>query len=151
MAVTNATGQVRCVVRTVAPTGMQQLVRLPGNAQLAATPWHPIRVRASEPWTFPVHVGVMAHEPCEAVYNFVLASGHVMLIGGVECATLAHGVTGDVREHAYWGTQAVLDDLRAMPGWQAGYVTIGVPQTLRDADTGLVCRLLDRAAAASAM
>lgn len=133
------------MVRTLCPTGTQQLVRLPNNDALAATPWHPIRYAGQ--WTFPVHVGRMATEPCAAVYNFLLDAGHVMVIGGVECCTLAHGVTGDVREHVYWGTQAVLADLAALPGWAAGHITIGVPQTLRSAETGLVCRLLDRAAA----
>lgn len=57
-----------------------------------------------------------------------------MVVGGITACTLAHNVnTGDVRQHAYWGTEAVLDDLRTMPGFANGYVTIGAAVITRNA------------------
>ncbi len=135
--------EVRCVVKTVCLEGTQPLVRLPGNPLLGITPWHPIFYGGK--WTFPVHVGKTSVEICDAVYNFLLSDGHVMVIGGIECATLAHGAKGDVREHEYWGTDAVVKDLRAMQGWHSGYVTIAVPTIVRDEVTGLVCGLVEGA------
>lgn len=45
------------------------------------------------------------------MYNFVLESEHVMIINNVECVTLGHNFKGDVIEHAYFGSQLIIDDL----------------------------------------
>ena len=53
--------------------------------------------------------------PCSSVFNLVLASGHVIDVGGAACVTLAHGIVDDeVAGHEYFGTAAVLEDLRGM-------------------------------------
>lgn len=130
---------VRCVVKTVCVGGTQPLVRL--NPLLGITPWHPIYNAGK--WTFPVHVAETKVEKCAAVYNFLLHSGHIMTIGGVQCATLAHGAKGDVREHEYWGSERVVEDLKALAGWRAGYVVIENPTIIRDQVTGLVARLVE--------
>jgi hypothetical protein len=70
------------------------------------------------------------------VYNFVLTAVaelpseegtsslvqrkpvHSMLIGGIECVTLDHG------RHPYFGSQLVIEDLKQMRGWGAGFVEL---------------------------
>lgn len=58
----------------------------------------------------------------KAVYSLVLREEHTVVIGGVECVTLAHGLQEDVVRHAYLGTERVLHDLMRLPGWQVGLI-----------------------------
>jgi len=55
---------------------------------------------------FPITVskGIVKEIPSDAIYSFVLESGHIMIINGIECVTLGHGFKGDVVEHDYFGT-----------------------------------------------
>ncbi len=56
---------------------------------------------------------------CEAVYSFILDDGHVMLINGVECISMGHGFTdNDVVKHEFFGTQRIVEDLKAKRGWK---------------------------------
>ncbi len=116
---------------------------------MRVTPWHPVEWRGK--WTFPVHCGASAVEPCEATFNFVLDSRHSMLIGGVTCVTLGHGLvdeaSGDVRASAYWGRD-VLADLRQLPGFDRGFVEICRPAIVRSPHTGLVAQLVDQSVVA---
>jgi len=75
----------------------------------------------------------------DLVYNYVLDAGHVMLIDGVECATLGHGITGNsVISHSFFGTQAVVQNLQTMSGWNAGRITFGAGCLVRDDRTAHV-------------
>ena len=38
-------------------------------------------------------------EECAFLYNFVLSRGHVVIVDGVECVTLAHGIQDEVVAH----------------------------------------------------
>lgn len=77
---------------------------------------------------------------CDAVFNLLLENGCSALIEGWECVTLAHGLSGDVVSHSYYGTEAVVRDLMKMAGWSNGVVVLHSDsvQTRRDATTGLV-------------
>lgn len=124
---------VRCVVRTATPTGAA-LVRIGG---MLVTEWHPVRVDGA--WCFPAELGAAQwEEGCEAVYSFLLDGPvHEMLVGDVWGVTLGHGAVGDVREHAFLGTDRVREALAGMPGWEDGVMEVS--GTVRDPDTGLVC------------
>jgi len=139
--------EVVCVVKTRCFQGKASLVTLPGGLRL--TPYHPIH--KEDGWYFPLDLATPERDaPCDAVYNFVLAGErHAMVINGVECVTLAHGISaaegGAVVAHAYFGTQRVVDDLRRLRGWDAGRVEL-FPELcaegrtmVRDAKTGMVC------------
>ena len=76
----------------------------------------------------------------DGLFNVVLDSSHVLEIEGIECITLGHGFTGDVVGHDYFGTNRVLDDLRSLPGWDEGTVT--VRGFIRDVKTKLVTGIL---------
>jgi hypothetical protein len=78
--------------------------------------------------------------------------GVSVVVSGVECITLAHGITDDpVAAHAFFGTDKVLHSLLSLDssldsvngsgyGYNEGLVTIdGVSEICRDAKTGLVC------------
>merc|ERR1712217_722232 len=104
--------------------GMCLLSRCEGvGGSLYLTPWHPVRVRNT--WRFPCDVHLPQLRPCMAIYNLVLDSQHVAVLNGVECVTLGHGFTGPVVEHAFYGTEAVLDALRGCSGWDQGFIRIG--------------------------
>ena len=138
--------KIVCVVKTICPEGLQSLVRL--SADLQITPWHPICTDAGK-WTFPLHLAPVSVEPLEATFNFVLDQKHEMLIGGVRCCTLGHGVTDDstdIRSSVYWGRD-VVSDLASMPGFDEGFVTIAAPAIERSPTSGLVCRLMDQSIA----
>lgn len=111
--------RVLCVVKTHCAGGRTSLVTLSGG--LLVTPYHPVRVGGV--WQFPLALAAATEQECDAVYSFVLASGHTMLINGTECCTLGHGFTDNaVITHAYLGTERVVQDLQRMPGWDAGLV-----------------------------
>jgi hypothetical protein len=135
---------VECVVKTHCVDGKEDLVIFPSG--LRVTPYHPV-LDATNHWRFPIDLHPIQRElSCDAVYNFVLRSGHVMVIEGVACVTLGHGILDDeVVSHAYFGTSRIVDDLRSMRGWHAGLVELFPALCafntcmLRDKDTGLVC------------
>jgi hypothetical protein len=121
---------------------MAQLVELEGG--LLVTPWHPVwhvsrRVLPSATekatrlaevtegaWTFPCEVpgALVVCRPCEAVFSFVIENvqerASAMMINGVQCVTLGHGLREGKVQHPYFGTDAVLDDLRTTQGWNTG-------------------------------
>jgi hypothetical protein len=80
---------------------------------------------------------------CAAVYSFVLARPGAhgagprpagMLVNGVACIALAHGIEGDaVASHAFYGTEAVARALaRHDPmGWAAGHITLAADAVIR--------------------
>eukprot|EP00286_Rhodomonas_abbreviata_P007374 CAMPEP_0181316250 /NCGR_PEP_ID=MMETSP1101-20121128/15796_1 /TAXON_ID=46948 /ORGANISM="Rhodomonas abbreviata, Strain Caron Lab Isolate" /LENGTH=652 /DNA_ID=CAMNT_0023423487 /DNA_START=36 /DNA_END=1994 /DNA_ORIENTATION=- len=109
---------VVCVVKTECKNGVQQLVALDGG--LVVTPWHPVRVAGTEEWKFPAELANTKDLACSAVYSFVLAEQHVVNINGLECVTLGHGIQQPVAQHEYFGTERVLRDLAAMPGFEDG-------------------------------
>lgn len=136
-----AHAEVVCVVKTQCFGGKESLVTLPGGLRL--TPYHP--VHKEDGWYFPLDLATPERDAaCDAVYNFVLAGEHAMVVNGVECVTLGHGLSAPVVAHPYFGTQRVVDDLRRMRGWETGRVELfpslcAGRSMVRDAKTGMVC------------
>lgn len=95
-------------------------------------PWHPVRINGT--WVFPGEVGETKVYNREQVYNFVLGHGHIVTIGGIECATLGHGFTdNDVIQHDYFGTHLVIDDLIKFPVDSDGSIVV-LPQHVKRDD-----------------
>lgn len=132
--------KVVTVVKTV--VGLEVPMVKVGQATI--TPWHPIRRRdPGEGWKFPADVNKQELQFINFYYNLVLDRGHIVqLLGGWDTCTLGHGFTSDsVIEHPYFGTDAVLEDLKKQAGWSEGLVVLKGGSFMRDAVTGLVCGL----------
>ena len=96
--------------------------RLPNGTEI--TEWHPIREASTDKWRFPNMLGTRILRTTPYVYN-VLSAGHpTILVDGVPCAALGHGLEAPVVAHPYWGTRAVIDDLMQRDGWAAGRVVL---------------------------
>jgi len=129
--------EVLCAVRTACPDGQAALVELPSGARL--THFHP--VWAGGAWRFPAEIGEARECPCEAVYSFALRGAPSLVVGGVRCVALGHGLREGAAEHAYFGSEAVLRDLAALPGYEQGLVELAPGCVVRDPETGIVCGL----------
>ena len=86
------------------------------------TPYHPY-LNEKNQWT--TGMDTVGSEPVDitTVYNLVLDTGHIIDVGGIKACTLGHGFKGPVIEHPFFGTQAVIDDLKKTAGWKSGYPT----------------------------
>jgi len=115
----NEVAEVVCAIQTHMNGGKTHLVTLPSGLKL--TPYHPVIVNGE--WKFPADVAIPKYQNCSMVYNFVLSNGHAMVINGVEACTLGHGITTNkVIQHPYFGTQKIIDDLKALNGWNTGLI-----------------------------
>jgi hypothetical protein len=133
--------KITCVVKTLCQGNQAQLVKFENGLKI--TPWHPVRLNGK--FFFPCFVEEMSFEyeffKFEAVYNFVLESDHLMTVNGVECVTLGHGFQEDVVRHEYYGTSAILDDLKKLEGWENGFIVINSQDIKRDEKTGKVVKV----------
>jgi len=127
---------IKCVVKHKCQDNRMRLCEYEG---LVITPYHPIRVDGQ--WVFPIDVdqGNQREYECEFVYNFVLNSGHIMMVNGVEACTLGHNFKDNaVIEHEYFGSTKVTDDLMKLKGWTQGVVTLRPGSFQRNEDSNMV-------------
>lgn len=114
------TATVKCLIK-IARNAAKPLLCMPGG--LTITPRHPVRVNGI--WTHPINVTkTKVANPSGFVYNIVLDQHHVPLINGVECITWGHGLTAEGVKHPYFGTEKIINDLAALPGWNEGLVQV---------------------------
>ena len=107
---------------------------------LSITPYHPIKINGE--WKFPVTVAPPVKQFVPEYFNFVLEENSPsMIVNGVECIGLGHGLTdNEVVAHDYLGTAKVIEDLKTMQGWQQGIVEVG--NFSRDPITQRIVKLL---------
>ena len=129
--------EVECILKTVFdPTSPIEMCVV--NESLVTTPWHPIKNENGQ-WVFPIEsnaLPVMLH--VDAVYSFLLKSRGTILIGDYECATLAHGIQGDVIGHEYLGEEGVARDLKQFESFESGVIEVTSECFKRDAQSGRV-------------
>jgi Mg-chelatase subunit ChlD len=140
--------KIRCVIRTaVAHADIVQL----GSQDPTANPietggftlWHPVYVNHA--WRHPADLGKIRRVATDAIYNFVLDVGHVLLINDIMTCTMGHDfVANTVIDHPYFGKRRagqrnIRDDLEADPGWATGYIRWQNVQVQHDAVTGYIC------------
>jgi len=126
-----ATVRALVVCHTIIPT------QLCLYGSLRITPWHPIQVEGE--WKFPAYLSqTVTEHSSTTVYNVVLESNHMLYVNGVICVTLAHGFKGSVVEHEYFGTDAILRDLKKTDGWDVGHVVFQNLTASRDLATGRI-------------
>jgi len=130
-------------VRAIIYTPVRQevnMIELDGG--LTITPWHPIKDPDTNEWVFPHYYGENKMTYVDDWYNLVLETGHIAHINGYEVATLGHDFTdNDVIRHPYFGTQAVIEDLKTRSGWDKGYIRLDIDDTIRSHETGLIQKI----------
>lgn len=107
--------------------------------KVCLTPWHPYKDPHTKQWMFPAeNVGTILIE-CDKVYNFVMKNRSSIIVNGIECCTLAHNMIGNVIEHEFFGTEAVVTNLkdRFPEEWNKGYIDC-ITKTVRSRNTGNV-------------
>lgn len=87
---------------------------------LTVTPYHPVRFQNGG-WKNPIGLGVTTHEAIPAVHNLVLEEYHNILVDGIACVTLAHGLQEEGVAHPFFGTNRCLDALARCPGFNDGH------------------------------
>lgn len=108
------------------------------------TPWHPIYDTVCDTWAFPA--ALYPYQNLKSVknnfvYNLVLEDTHQVLLNNTIAITLAHGnYDNPVLNHAYFGTQAIIEDLSKLNGWDKGIVEI--KGFVRSSSSGLVSGIL---------
>jgi hypothetical protein len=101
----------------------QPLVLLPGGLQITAT--HPVYIRGE--WYRPGEL--QSAQPTltltDVVYNFVLDEpGSLLLVNGIACVTLGHGLQVDHVRHPFYGSRRVIAALERVDGWADGLVSV---------------------------
>lgn len=109
---------------------------------LKITPWHPIILKDDVEWVFPVEIRAPIKAYVDNYYNLVLETGHIVELNTHQVVTLGHGFkTNHVIKHPYFGTHAVIDDLKKHPDWELGFLTMDVSQIVRSEETGLIQKI----------
>jgi len=125
--------RVQCVIKTLCRGNRAFLVRF--EEGLLITPYHPVCV--DQQWKFPCDLHPVREMETDGVYSFVLDSGHVMVINGVQCVSMGHDLQSPGVKHPYFGSQQIVDDLKRQPGWEEGLIVLREGQLARDS-SGLI-------------
>jgi hypothetical protein len=149
--------RIRCVIRTevdyadVVQLGSQDPASSPLETG-AFTLWHPVFVNHA--WRHPADLGKIHRVATDAIYNFLLDNGHVLLINDIMTCTMGHDfVANTVIDHPYFGARRagqrnIRDDLEADPGWATGYIRWQNVQVQHDSVTGFICGMMSQASSA---
>lgn len=88
---------------------------------LFVTPWHPILFE--QDWKFPNDcTPVLLNEDSVTVYDLVLADTHIVVVENIPCITLGHNYATGILKHNYYGTSAIINDLKSCAGWSSGLI-----------------------------
>ena len=134
-------GIIECVVKTIL-TDQIELITL--NENLHITSYHPVKIENQ--WYFPkdVSYGNPCKISCNEIFSFVLSKdkSHGMIIGDHECATLGHGISGNIIGHLFFGTEKVIDNLKESQSYQSGIVILKQNSVIRNSITDLVEKIV---------
>lgn len=113
------------------------------NDSLRLTPYHPVvtlkQGTGAEP-LFPCEAGVQIAAADGFVYDIVLRNRGLVQCASSDAqelllaATFGHRCTVGKFHHDYFGSEAVVNDLRQHPGWERGFVELGEYVYLRNDD-----------------
>jgi len=112
-------GPASVIARVTIGHGAATSVMMSKVGDCFLTPYHPYMEGAGT-WVYGADTVGQQACPVGTVYNLLLDKGHVINIGGATACTLAHGLKGPVIEHPFFGTQAVVEDLKKCSGWSVG-------------------------------
>jgi uncharacterized protein YegL len=113
------------------------------DSGLKITPWHPMKMPKNPTWVFPNDVGARRKMYVDGYYNLVLKSGHIVELNGYPVVTLGHGFTDNACiTHPYFGTKAVIEDLKRHKSWGTGARLVMNPSAkVRSSETGLIMKI----------
>ena len=139
----NDYSEVVCVIETEIENARCKLSNIQPN-NLMITPWHPIRI--NNKWTFPENIDKSVERDCEKIYSFILNKNHIIYINEIECVTLGHGIkSDDVVSHEYFGNMnKLINDLSSMSGWNNGKIIFKKDPMIRDPQSGLVIKMVQK-------
>lgn len=128
--------KIICVIKTFCKDEKEDLVIFDNGLKI--TPYHPIRV--NNVWKFPCDISDVVYQvSCPFIFSFVLDSHHSMFINDMECVTLGHNFTDDVVSHPYFGSNAIINDLKSLSGWDNGLICFYSGCMVKDSNSELVC------------
>lgn len=111
-----------CIVKTLCRNGHAELSNI---EKLQITPWHPIYYENK--WIHPNKIYKGKCQLCKEVYSLVLDDqnrNHAVIIENIPCITMGHSHKFYPLEHNYYGSNKVIEDLKEMPGWDDGLITL---------------------------
>ena len=127
----NNTDIVECIVRhKVVNKDSVKAIRFQNG--LGITLWHPILLSNKE-WVFPYDfhqkrgkTGLVTLSAGDYIYNLVMKNRSNVLMNGITCCTLGHGLKGPVIEHPFYGTEKVIENYRCLDndGYEKGVISI---------------------------
>lgn len=126
--------KIVCILQTNIISGKTDIVTFDNGLKI--TPWHPMIYNGE--WVYPSSIKESVVESCDAVYTIVVDGFHTCMINRSWCITLGHGYNMGILKHSYYGTNAVINDLKKLPGWDEGRVVIDNNSIVRDLVTGMV-------------
>ena len=112
---------------------------------LLITPYHPIidMMNYEKDWCFPITKHFVREHGCNYMYTFVTSNRQSLSIERYIFSTLGHGLKEDIISHEYFGTEAVINDLKKFDTYDDGCVELTQDMFQRDDNTGRVCRIVN--------
>jgi len=99
---------VICILKTF----VGKPIQLCTMNEVLITPYHPV---FTNKWYFPKDLTETSYKHIDYIYSIYTdnkSADGIININENKIATLAHGITGDVITHPYYGTQNIIDDLK---------------------------------------
>ncbi|KAI3658316.1 hypothetical protein MP638_004149 [Amoeboaphelidium occidentale] len=127
---------VECIVETFCMKPAP-LVEIGLNKKLLITPYHPVY---QDGWKFPIDISPLGNKECSRVFNLVLSKNHYVVIDGVKCVTMGHNFKDEIVRHDYFGSDKVVEDLKKLDGWNAGYIRL-MPDLIQRGPDGTISRI----------
>lgn len=127
-------GKVLCLIKTKITNGITNIIKFPEGLKITEN--HPVLF--NNKWVHPQKLYKPHLIECKYVYNLVLDSGHVVFINNIKCCTLGHNIQGNIIEHNYYGSNAIINDLKKCPGWNNGLINLTDTQFIRNKNTNWV-------------
>ena len=118
---------VVCILKTITTGNIKLTTTQKG---LKITPWHPIISHGI--WCHPGNVFETKLEICNEIYTILLDKDFTFNLNGHWVIGIGHNYKIGILAHEYFGTDNIVKDLRANPGWNTGFVVINSSQYIRD-------------------
>ena len=137
---TYTTSSIECVIKTKCNNNKAMMVKL---GELLITPYHPIidMINYEKDWCFPITKHTVREYECNYMYSFVTGNRQSLTIERYIFATFGHNLKEDIISHNYFGTDAVINDLKKFNTYNDGYVELVPDMLKRDPNNKMVYQI----------